>query len=508
MKKSDSSASYQGYDFSQPMRQSYAAIILIAYRLYKILIRNLFPFILVFLFGGSLKEGGSIIYLISAVAILGAIYSVISFFKYYFYLEDGNLIVQKGVLKRSMLEIPFDRIQSINFEQNVLHRVFNVVKLNMDTAGSSGSELQLNALNHDMASALSNYILSHKTNSSKQESLQEGNVSTSVGKKIIFNLTIPQLLKVGITANHLRSGALIIFFFLWIGENLRDIGLDVEEKMEDYVPVAEAMSNSLIIVSIGLILFMMIAFVISLVRTVLKYYDLNMYRIGDGFVIESGLLNRKEHAAKDDKIQLLSWSQNLLQKWGKIFELKMKQASSVEVSDKQSIIVAGLDAEDIENTENYLFKQHKTEIDNMTLQPVDKYYRYKKFFYRSLFLWPVIGYFIYNDQYDFAIYTVVFYVILMIGAHLAFTKKRYGLSDSMVVIRGGTWGQEATMLLLHKIQNVMLTQTPFQSRRSLGSLVLFTASGSVQIPDIDYNKCREMQDYLLYKVESSKESWM
>ena len=171
-------------------------------------------------------------------------------------------------------------------------------------------------------------------------------------------------------------------------------------------------------------------------------------------------------------------------------------------------MVAGLDAGDIDNTEAYLFKDYKYELDEMTLLPVDKYYRYKKFFYWTIFLLPLIGFFLYMSKYEFAFYLVLFYLMGMVGSHLAYTKKRFGFSDNLMVIRGGTWGQKATMLLLHKIQNITLMQTPFQSRRSLASLQLYTASGSVRIPDIDFNQCKHLQDYLLYKVESSHESWM
>jgi len=109
----------ENFDFSFPQRQSYVAILLIAYKLYKVLLRQLFPFLVIFLFGNKLKKASdSIFYIIIAVAVLGGIYSIISFFKYYFFLKENKLVIQKGVFKKSTTEIPFDRIQSINFEQN------------------------------------------------------------------------------------------------------------------------------------------------------------------------------------------------------------------------------------------------------------------------------------------------------------------------------------------------------------------------------------------------------
>jgi len=498
-------------DFSIPRRQSYAAILLIAYRLYKVLLRQLFPVLLIFLVGGSSKKGDSIMYFAIVVAVFGGIYSIISFFKYYFYIKDDKLIVQKGVFKRSTMEIPFDRIQSINFEQNVLHRVFNVVKLNMDTAGSVGSELQLNALNHTLATALSQHILENRIEDS-QVDLTEDGLSIPVARKqkeVIFHLTIPQLLKVGVTANHLRSGGVIIFFFFWIWDNLSEMGWDMEETMEDYIPTAEILAASLIMIGVLVALFMVVAFIISMVRTVLRYYDLKMYRQGDvGFVVESGLLNRKEHAAKDEKIQLMTWSQNLLQKWGSIFQMRLNQASSMAVNDKRSLNVAGMYAVDLRAVEAYLFKERIKQLENVQLIGVHSYYRYKKLFYRTLFFLPALVGLFYLGKQTFLVGASILYVLSLIAAHLNYRKKTFALTDNMLLINGGTWGNSATKMLLHKMQSVKLTQTPFQKRRQLASLVLHTASGALSIPDVAYDHCLTLKNYLLYKVESSQEGWL
>jgi len=498
--------SNETYDFSVPRRQSYAAILLIAYKLYKVLLRQLFPFLLLFLFGGgSTNKKDFLMYFIIGASILGFIYSVISFFKYYFYLRDDKLIVQKGVFKKTKLEIPFDRIQSINHEQNLIHRVFNVVKLNMDTAGSAGSELQINALDHRLASAISQHILESRTESA-QEQMAETSV-TSHEKKIIFQLSIPQLLKVGITENHLRSGGFIIFFFFWLWDNLREAGLDVMDRVEEYEPVAKSLSSSLMVVAFLILLFMVVSFLISLIRTVLKYFQLNMYRIGDGFIVESGLFNRREYAAKDHKIQLLSWSQNLLQKWSSIFELKLKQASSVAVSANKSLQVAGLEWQDVQDTKAYLLKEEFPELQGIDTHPVHSYYRFKRIYYWTLFLVPAIGGFFFFGEKNIALGVFLWYLYGLISSHLSYKKKRYGLTDNLLMILGGTFGHRATIVQSFKLQNVSIESTPFQRRRDLASLVLHTASGQLSIPDIGYSRCLELKNYLLYKVESSTRSW-
>ena len=509
MNKSDDleKATEANADFSTPMRQSYTAILLIAYRLYKVIIRQLFPLIIVLFFGGSFGENGYFMVSVIVIGVLGFIYSIFAFLKYYFWLQDDKLVIQKGVFKKTKTEIPFDRIQTINFEQNLIHRLFNVVKLNMDTAGSAGAELQINALDQTLAKNISDHILSRKTELPTTGAEVES-ANDRRHKKTIFRLPIPQLLKVGITENHLKSGGFIILFFIWIWENLRDAGLDVEEKIEDYVPDAEAISTSLMLVSFFVILFIVVSFLISLIRTVLKYYGLQMYRSGDGFIIESGLFNRREIAAKDQKIQILSWAQNLLQKWTSIYELRMRQASSVANSAQSSITVAGLEWQDVSDTETYLFKERYTEVENIDFQPVDPYYRYRRMVFWTVLALPLflIAYAV--DSPRLMIITGVSYLLGLVGSHLSYKKKRWGISESMVMLRGGVFGNNAMMMELFKVQNVMVYSTPFQRRRALSSIILQSASGQVIIPDIGQDIVASIQDYILFKVESSNESWM
>ena len=501
-----------------PMRQSYVAVLLIAYKLYKLLIRQLFPFILIFLFGGgSSNKRSFLFYTIIAVAVLGFIFSIIAFLKYYFWLEDGKLIIHSGVFKKTKTEIPFDRIQSVNFEQNVIHRAFNVVMLNMDTAGSAGTELQINALNRETAQQISDYIIAQSSVNQAQSDGSSEEKEIAEKKKEIFHLPIAQLLKVGITENHLRSGGIIILFFIWIFDNLREVGIDIEAKIEEQFQVqmqegdisfTEVIQTGLFLVVSLILLFIIVSFLISLVRTVLIYYNLKMLRLADGFVVISGLLNRKEHAAKDSKIQVFSWSQNLLQKWSKIYEVGMKQASSVAAMKKSHIRVKGLEWENVRDTQAYLFKDTLTELSEMPLYGVHKYYRFKRVYYWSIFLLPVIFGSYYSGAMKFLVGASLFYIYGLVSSFLSYRKKKWGISDNALVVRGGVFGHSASMMEIYKVQNVRKRSTPFQRRRSLATLDVFSASGKISLPEISDQLATDMQNYIAYKVESSRKSWM
>ena len=128
--------------------------------------------------------------------------------------------------------------------------------------------------------------------------------------KEILSLGFTDLLKIGLTENHIRSGGLIFVFFLWIYQNLQEAGLDVDEYSEE-IPEWEWGINSIVLI---VFVFLMISILISLGRTVIKYFDLQFLRFDNGFKIVSGIFTKKEVSAQDHKIQFISWSDNLLRK--------------------------------------------------------------------------------------------------------------------------------------------------------------------------------------------------
>jgi putative membrane protein len=87
-------------------------------------VKSFWPIALSLFIGGKSDKFetylGIFIIAISALNLGG---SVLSYFRYFIQLEDDAIIIDKGILKRSKTNIPFERIQSINFKQNIVPSV-------------------------------------------------------------------------------------------------------------------------------------------------------------------------------------------------------------------------------------------------------------------------------------------------------------------------------------------------------------------------------------------------
>ena len=494
------------FDFGIPTRQSYVAIIIIIYKLYTGLIKQLFPFILVFLIGGTSKFG-KYSYVLLIIAVVGSIYGVIAFFKYFFFIDREELVIRKGVFQKKNINIPFERIQTIDFSQNLIHRVFNVVALKVDTAGSSKSEFEFDALDRDKAVALRKLILSKKAEATRghEDQVTDEVIIREQERVAILKLNIGRLLLVGLTENHFKSFGLILLAGYWILESLDDIGYGWND-IEDKIDIDSFLLMGIAYVIALVIFFAILSLVISLFRTVFTYFELSFFRQGKGFRLISGLLNRRETAAMDNKIQVMQWSQNVLQKILGYYDLFLKQAATVDLNSKKSIKIPGCSINEVESVEHYLYKD--TDLDFNYRRKVSIYYLYRRLMYISLFSILILGLLYYVSAWKQLAGGSFVYLYLIATSILKYKKLSFELNDDMLKINGGTFGENYSLLPLYKVQNIKKVTNIYQRRKDLASLKVYTASGALTIPYIPKELADDVTNYLLYRVEASKQNWM
>ena len=167
--------------YASPTRQSRVAIGIILIKFIRFTLRSFWPLVLSLFIGR--KAGNSfeevIGYVALGIAALNLLGSVLTYFRFYFHIEGGAFIIDKGVLKKTKTNIPFERIQTINLQQNLLHQMFGVVSLEIDTAGAKKSELTIDALRKEDAEALRKYILEEREQLVDKTSQESARVTTA-----------------------------------------------------------------------------------------------------------------------------------------------------------------------------------------------------------------------------------------------------------------------------------------------------------------------------------------
>lgn len=492
------------FDFSVPNRQSKVAILLAILKTTKIVFRQLVFPLIVFVFLGrkSNNYGQYFVYFIVFFSILNLVYSILNYFKSYFYIRGKELIVHTGFIAKKQISIPFERIQNINFEQNLIHQIFSVKKVKIDTAGSADKEFEFAAIENKRADALRDLLIRdhNKSHTISDETIQKTNRQY---EQRIFSLSFIDLLKAGLFENHLKSGGLIFVAAWYLYTNAQEVGVDAEE----YIDKLPAFVYGLYLVASLALVFVLVSVIISMVKTILRHYDLKLTRIERGFKIEQGLFNTVTVSALDHKIQTMSWSDSLLKKWVGIYDIKLTQAKAEHSKDtKESIVIPGASKSHVSRVLSYLFP--KEEIDEINMKKVHISYRNRQMVFMAIL--PALLLIVCIVLKDWQASSIALLLLIALPYYVVLKYKRiaYGYNDELIKLKGGAFGEKNTITAIYKLQSIAKKQSPFQRKRGLATLLLQNASGNLQIPYIPEAQANAIIDIFLKKVETDNRNWI
>lgn len=506
-------------DFSSLQRQSYNGIFLIFFSDIVKQFKRFFYAVFAPFLSENFRNNylGYLIVGILLLVIIQFIFSYMSFLKYQFQIQKNAFIVQKGVIKRSTIEIPFHRIQNINVQQSIIQQIFGVVGFQIETAGESISEIKIKALSASTAQALKEALLEevsdlHSTN--YQKNSEELNASNAVKKQTIraeevstlMKLSFIDLLKVGVSSNYFKGFGLLALFLSGVGNFVNDIlsqfiDVNFDEDLIHRLP--ETFSF------IGLVafIFVLLSFLLTVSLQVIKYFNLKVLRIKDNFEVEYGLFKKNNQVIKKSKTQVVSFENNPILRLFQINNVFVSQASASEVSEKNKIGLVGISSTQFKEFFEAIF-------DLPFLQDFDKIKTSKRFmivlFWKQLLVYLAFG------TAGYIIISPLLGYILAIIALSGFTLLNYNIvaksylaiNENLIKIGSGGISTKSEFVALHKIQSIQLKRSIFQRYNGHATIVIYTASGSITIAYLRYDEALVYFNLMLYKVESSNLDWI
>lgn len=487
-------------------RQSPLAIILLLATFAKNTFRQFWPFIIVFLINPKRSIEFQILIAVAVFSFISLVSSILSYFRFYYQLTEDGLVVEKGIFKKTRIQVPFERIQSVNIEQGLLHQAFNIVKLEIDTAGSKGNELSITALDRNKANELRSFIFERKSSQSGTTMVTETDDSgKSSPGEFLFQLSPLTLFKIGISQNHLRTLGIVLLFLFGVAENLSQVG---GEGVDDYIDgsyFSEIFSSTFAIL-ILLPVFLIVALIISVGQIAFKYADFTVFRTTEGLRLIGGLLTRIEQVAVRKKMQMMTFESNPIRRMLGLVKVRFYQASSMQVQVNQSIQIPGCSPAESEMVaEEYISMD---ELKSAEFFHVDPRYRVRLFLFSGLLpLILVMGVLSWNFGKD-AFFVFLILPLLGIWVHLYYQRLVFAISNLSVIKKDGVFARKTTLLKTYKIQAVELSRGFYERRNNLGSVVIHTAARPIVIPFLPLAQARQIVDYLLFKVESEQKNWM
>lgn len=491
-------------DLSEPQRQSVVGVGIIFIQKLRRAI-NIFISILVIQFG--MKADFTSFWLNGTIGLIFVgllVAAVLTYRNFFFYATADAFIIEKGVLGKERITVPFERIQTVNINQNLIQRLLGVVGLNIDTAGSSAKELEIAALPKAMAKQIQSFLMESKVIALEEEVGEEETVLKSKNEqKALVELSLRDLIKIGLTENHLRTAgilfALISGYFWQFQQYFEDYSSQLIEDNSNWLNSLIAMQSFIALAFIlGIGLF-------SIVQAILKFYGLRFYCDEEGVKLESGLLKRVSYQIPENKIQLIKWSTNPLRKIVGFKTVVVKQASSVELNDKLSIMIPACNETHLERIlANFFPEQTASAFKSYAAQDWFRYQLILLFALLPAALWASLGFY----ESAFFIIAAIWFIAASPLSWMYAKRMRLKSNREMIELQRAWVFPQHIFLHYYKLQSVQFKQNVFQKRRGLAHLVFHTAAGSYQMWQMDEKEALEIYNYALFKIETAQKSWM
>jgi putative membrane protein len=541
---------------STPQRQSTLGILILAFDGLYIGVKAFWPF-LIFL-AVRIQEIGLIwvIPSIGAFALLLGVLAWLQHRNYTFWLDPENreFVVNKGVISKTRVAIPVERIQQVNINQSLLHRLTNIYSLDIDTAGSAAKEVSVRAISLPLARHLRENLLEWREAAIEESGdpfaggVSAGNVDVATSDKqiadgvsadvvvsaghsaettsassrdtttklpsetLLMRLSNGTLFKIGITTKYGRTLAVITGFFFTMYGALHDVISTFELNEEE---IEGAILQSVAWISIGVVIggLVLLMIIVNLSSTFLRHYDFRMTLQRRALQITSGLLEKKNTIIRREKVQFVSVSRNFFQKKFGFWELKVMQASSDVAGKHQGdhrshVEIPGCDLPERDHLLKILFGNEVAF--GAELRPNWRYLL--RLFLVGLAvplaIWAGLVIWAEPEILEFWHFVVGYSAIFITWATFQYRNARLLVGDHFIAVQRGAWDIRRDIFEPYKIQGVTLKQALWHRRLNIGHLVLHTAAGDISFKYGDYNLLRHLADRLLYEAESSQRSWM
>lgn len=445
----------------------------------------LIPFLIIFAANGfnlsfNPKEEGFWAELIplAVMTILTILYlfnGIIKWWTFVYWFEDDELRVKYGLLVKKKRYIPFDRIQSFNYKEGIFHRVFGLVQVMVETAGSTDGkpEVILTAITKEAANQIEQ--VTRKVKQTKMEGVLEDEDGVDILEKdsndhqqrIILKMKVKDLIILASTSNG-------------IGVVLAGVAA-VLSQFSEFIPyerifeeVSSLIKFGVVVVAITIFAALFIAWLISVIITFINYYDYTVIEEDERITITRGLLEKKRITIPLNRIQAI-----------KIIESPLKQIfgySSVVVEsasagygekDKKMTLFPLISKREVYNTLRDLVPAFEWE------QPLTKPpKKAKPFFYRIDFLWlvPIIALSSYF-WFPYGLLSILIIIPVILIGLWQYKTTGFAIKGNQLTIVYRGISRVTFVVEKKRIQAMQSKQSYFQKRKNIASVQATVMSG-------------------------------
>ena len=486
----------------QPQRQSPIAIVAGIFSVQAL--QGLIPIIIVAF--GNRRSIGLVAVPLGLIALVAI--SAINWSRTTFWVENGEMVLEKGLLNKSRTQIPLDRIQQIGTEQGIIQQIFNVRQVNVDSAGTGVSEFQLAAVTDEVVAELRGRVVgADKAGTAAPPSPAAPFAGPPLGppgmgaptpgtgtfgppapgpagplgppqgaipvpaedrRTIVLRHEFADLVQLAIS----RPSPQVIIGLLALGGF--GLGGVVERFLTENIT---GVVGAVILVIVIIIL----AIAVLIIGTMIREFQLTVWRSQEGLRLTAGLLNKRERLARTERVQVVRQQSNFVERRFGRTSMFLPQASSVQAGAATSATqfsIPGAPTAKADDIANLFLAADRPEPQH----PIDRRIVWRKTLLEGILpavflLICAASVYAVEEASNWIVLPLVIGAVFLVAqarvAAVLFHKRwSWNLAEGHVVIQRGFLTIDRTEAALRKVQSVRIRQGFWQRRKQLASVHL------------------------------------
>ncbi|PSP31391.1 hypothetical protein BRC64_10385 [Halobacteriales archaeon QH_10_67_22] len=390
-------------------------------------------------------------------------YSVTWYRRYEYELTPETFDIRSGVLSRREREIPLRRIQNVDISQSVVQRLLGIAVVNLETAGGGQTEAQLQHVGADEAERLQAAVSRLRREGADSAAEAEQAAET------VFEMTQRELGVLAVVSTDIRFVSLLFFAGSLFGPQ-------VYSTMDATVFASpETVLAAFLGPVAGIAGVLVIGLVSGLVNAA-RYYGFRLTRGEEELRYERGLLQKYSGTIPLSKVQTLTVRENVLARRLGYAALYIETAGRVTGSGDSGGSQSAIPLADRDRVHDLARSIEPAALDEFQRPPKRARQRYVARYLVALAVLTGLVYLVTRPWgVDSWWLPLVAVPLVPVAAHLKWTHRGFAVGEDHVVTRNGFWSRRTKVVPYHRVQTSVSTETVFQRRRDLGTVVVDTA---------------------------------
>jgi putative membrane protein len=434
-----------------------------------------------------------------AVGVLVLI-SLAQYFTYRYRVDIDGVVIRSGIFQRNVRHIPFGRIQNVTLHQNVLHRLFGVAEVRLESAGAVKPEGQMRVLRLADAQRLEQQI---RSVGAAQDAAVDSELSAPPQGEVLLALPTSEVLRLGLIDNR---GLLVIGgAFAVLAQSGDDLMGKLFTAFGQWASgQANAMHLSVLWAAAAALVLLVVALVavrlFSILIALMQFHGFILSEADGRLSVQRGLLSRNRASLPRHRIQAYQLKEGLLHRLLGRRSLQVDTAVTETVNERGAVrdLVPIATPETMDSVIDRLLPEPSW--------PVQDWQRLHPRAWRRKFVLPALltlalsaGLIYFNGRYGALLLLLL--PVLLVRAKVWARYSAWSIGHGLVAFRSGWIDRSWRFAEIGKLQAMELTQSPFDRRNGMATLHFDTAgakamAGGLQIPYLPEATARRLQDEL------------